>query len=87
MLTCSAFRLQPVVLPIGFSIAVACRLAVEVLDAQVVVEKVRNASLEAVQLRQGILTDGDEEVDPQIGAVDRPRELDGEVPSPSSWGW
>jgi hypothetical protein len=48
---------------------------VQVPDAHVVLEQVGDAALEAVELGQRVLADGDQEADRQVGAVDRLREL------------
>ena len=56
----------------------ARRLAVEVVDADVVVEQRRDAVLEAVELRPGVLAQREHEVHAQVGLVDEPRELDRE---------
>ena len=48
---------------------------IQVLDAQVVLEQAGNAALEAIKPGQGILTNGNEEVDAQIGVIDRARKL------------
>ena len=44
-------------------------VAVEVVDAQVVVEQVRDAPLEAVELRERVLAQRDEEVHAQVGSL------------------
>ena len=51
---------------------------VEMLEAEVRAEEVANASLEAVELRVGVLADRDEEGHPQVLAHDRARELESE---------
>ena len=48
------------------------------LDADVVREQRGDASLEAVELRPGVLADREHEVHAQVGLVDEPRELDRE---------
>ena len=50
----------------------------EVLDADVVREQARDAALEAIELRPGVLADREQEVHAQVGLVDESRELDRE---------
>ena len=67
---------QPVVLArSGPTIAVARRRAVEVIEAQVVAEDVRDPPLEGVELRERVLADREQEVHAQVGAVDDRGEL------------
>ena len=54
---------------------VAGRFAREVLDAHVVREEARDASLEAVELRERVLADREQDVDPQVRIVDDRRKL------------
>ena len=54
------------------------RLLVQVLEAEVAGEQVRDPPLEAVEHRVRVLAERDQEVRPQVLAVDGPRELDRE---------
>ena len=52
--------------------------AVEVIDAQVVVEQVRDAALEEVELRDRVLTHRHQKADAQVAAIDGAGKFDGE---------
>ena len=57
-----------------------CRLPVEGSEAQVVVEQAPDLPFEAVELRQGVFAEGEEDIDAEVGSVDRGGELGGEGP-------
>ncbi len=63
------------------------RLPVEGGEAQVVVEQAPDFPFEAVKLRQGVFAEGEQEIDVEVGPVDRDGEFRANVPGPSSRGW
>lgn len=58
-------------------------LTVEALDAEVVVEQVRDPALEAVESCQLVLADRDQEVRAEVVAAECPRQLSGDRPRPA----